>query len=74
MMSCLPCVSLPLAFDVDGDLVRFVQSQDGIDTTQWKEPEDVVPGTVENIPSDCLRVFTEWTSVLEARGSVPGEF
>ena len=41
---------------------------------QWKESEDVVPGTMENIPSDCLRVLTEWTSVLEARGTVPGEF
>jgi hypothetical protein len=25
-------------------------------------------------PSDCCRVLIEWTRVLEARGTIPGEF
>ena len=63
--------------------IYILQSQEGEGgvAIKWKDvvdPEHVkrprIPGVGENIPSDCLRVLTEWTSVLEVRGTTPGVF
>lgn len=55
------------------EIVRQKWMEDQVDSALSLKYHPAVAGGGENLPLEILRYLSEWFSVLEARGTVPGQ-